>query len=689
MALISVRSHSSDGSNIFLILPSQNGTVTYNGSEQEPAWLNYDPAQLLISGVTEATNAGTYTAIFTPQGNCAWTDGTSNPKQVTWTITKAVPSLLATISEAVPYGETGIINVSGNFGGGVITATSDDDSVVDVQSATTNSVTVNCLTLSENNTTITITVAETANYLSGTTTCAVATTKADGAITLSADSGTVAYGTPGSFTVTNNVSGGTLSVTSSNSAYVDASVNGSTVTVTVVELGDSTQTITVTSAATANYNAASATYVVVTSTKATGTLTLSETSGTVTYGNPFTFTVTSNTSGGELSVSSTDTAYATASISDNTVTVNCIRYRAETTAITVTAAETATHSAATVTFTMTAARATGTISLSETSVTLNTSTPSATITVTTNSDGAITATSSDTSVCTASVNGTTVTINGSRSGSATVTVAVAEKNYTAMSEIVTVTITADISVDMLSSRILTEVQSIFQSGQGANYFKAGDYFDITFPNAITLDSGSIAADSTWRVVCLGIDHNSSIEGTNRGHFCIGKTTDDKEICFYGHQMNSTSTNSGGWNGCAIKTWLNETFYNALPADLQSVITECIKYTDNTGNASNTEGAVTSTSQKIWLMAEFEVFGSRTVANQYEQNLQAQYDYYKNGNSKIRYQHKNQESAAEWWLRSSYNGSNVGFLHVGSTGINNCGYYTAGSIYGVVPCFTIS
>ena len=687
MALVSIRVPSSDASNVLLTLPSQNGSLIYNGSEQSPAWLNYDPAQILIGGDTEATNAGTYTAIFTPQGNCAWTDGTSNPKQVTWTITKAVPSLSATISEAVPYGETGVIGVSGNTGGGVITATSDDDSVVSVQSATTNSVTVECVSLSENDTIITITVAETANYLSGTTTCAVSTTKADGSITLSADSGTVAYGTPRTFTVTNNLSGGELSITSSNSAYVNASINGNTVTVTVVELGDSTQTITVTSAATANYNAASATYIV-TSTKATGHITLSDTSGTVTYGTPFTFTVTNNTSGGELSVSSADTAYATASISGNTVTVNCVQYRAATTVITVTSAETANYNAATATFTMTAARTAGTISLSATSATLTVSAPSTTITVTTNSDGVITATSSDTSVCTASVSGKNVTITGKKNGSATVTIAVAESTkYTAISQTVSISVTADIPVNMLSGRTLADVQSIFQNGQGANYFKAGDYFDITFPTAITMDANSIAANSTWRVVCLGIDHNSSKEGTNCGHFCIGKTTDGKEIHFVGHKMNSTDTNSGGWNSSAMKSWLNGTFYNALPSDLKNVITACTKYTDNTGGGSNTSGNVTSTSQKIWLLAEFEVFGVRSYANQYEQNSQAQYDYYKNGNSKVRYNHGSQSSTNSWWLRSPFYSSNSNnFCYVN---YSSAGTSYAYNTFGVVPCFTIS
>ena len=71
-----------------------------------------------------------------------------------------------------------------------------------------------------------------------------------------------------------------------------------------------------------------------------------------------------------------------------------------------------------------------------------------------------------------------------------------------------------------------------------------------------------------------------------------------------------------------------------------------KYTDNTGNASNTAAAVTATTDYLWLLAEFEIQGTRSYANQYEQNSQAQYDYFKAGNSKIAYKY-NDVSTAVW------------------------------------------
>ena len=76
-----------------------------------------------------------------------------------------------------------------------------------------------------------------------------------------------------------------------------------------------------------------------------------------------------------------------------------------------------------------------------------------------------------------------------------------------------------------------------------------------------------------------------------------------------------------------------------------------KYTDNTGNASNISGNVTATTDYLFDLAEFEVFGGRSYANQYEQNYQLQYDYYKAGNSKIAYNHSAVSTAVRWALRS--------------------------------------
>ena len=86
------------------------------------------------------------------------------------------------------------------------------------------------------------------------------------------------------------------------------------------------------------------------------------------------------------------------------------------------------------------------------------------------------------------------------------------------------------------------------------------------------------------------------------------------------------------------------FLAALPAAWQNVIVACTKYSDNRGGGSDNASYVTATQDKIWLLAEFEVFGTRYYANSAEKNYQKQYDYYKNGNSRVKYQHSNTGAA---------------------------------------------
>ena len=74
-------------------VPSQNGTLTYTGSSQSPSWSNYSTTQLTIGGTTSGTNAGSYTATFTPKSNYRWADGTTTAKSVSWSIGKAAGSL--------------------------------------------------------------------------------------------------------------------------------------------------------------------------------------------------------------------------------------------------------------------------------------------------------------------------------------------------------------------------------------------------------------------------------------------------------------------------------------------------------------------------------------------------------------------------------------------------------------------
>ena len=114
-------------------VPSQSGSLTYTGSALSPSWNNYNSAQLTLGGTTSATNAGTYTATFTPTSNYEWSDGTTTAKSVSWTIGKAAGSLSITPTSLTldSSNPTGTINVT-RAGNGTISAESSDTSVATV-----------------------------------------------------------------------------------------------------------------------------------------------------------------------------------------------------------------------------------------------------------------------------------------------------------------------------------------------------------------------------------------------------------------------------------------------------------------------------------------------------------------------------------------------------------------------------
>ena len=221
------------------------------------------------------------------------------------------------------------------------------------------------------------------------------------------------------------------------------------------------------------------------------------------------------------------------------------------------------------------------------------------------------------------------------------------------------------------------IKSVSDAGQGANYWSIGDRKAVTLNG--TMSKLSLSNFTTYAFI-IGFNHNASVEGANRIHFQIGKTalTGGTDVClvsgysddsdFY---MNTSNTNSGGWNSSYMRTKIlgtslssySRTFIGVLPAALRAVLKSVTKYTNNTGN-STAASAVTATTDYVFFLSEYEVFGSTTYANSNEASKQAQYAYYSAGNSKIKYNHSATSTAVRWWLRSPCASNSSGFVFVG-------------------------
>lgn len=77
--------------------------------------------------------------------------------------------------------------------------------------------------------------------------------------------------------------------------------------------------------------------------------------------------------------------------------------------------------------------------------------------------------------------------------------------------------------------------------------------------------------------------------------------------------------------------------------------------------------MTSTTDYLPLLAEFEIHGARSYANSAEQNYQQQYAYYQAGNSKVHYKHNATGTAASAWCRSVYATSTYNVCRVNTSG----------------------
>ena len=486
------------------VVPSQNGTLTFNGSPQSPSWNSYNPESLTLGGTTSGTNAGEYQATFTPKGKYKWTDGTQNPKQVTWKIDRA--------SMAVP-----------------------------------------------------------------------------------SQSGSLTY---------------------------NASPQSPTWT---------------------GYD-----------------------SGKMTLGG-----TTTGTNAG--SYNATFTPGANYKWTDGATTAKTVAW--------------------------TIGKATGSLSLNKATMSLNASKLTDTITVTRPGTGTISAVSNAQGVATVQVSGNTVTVTAKGKGSATITISVAaDTNYTAPAS-KTCSVTVTLPTNTLNDNDWDTIKSVSDAGKGSSYWAVGDVKSIVINGRVGNTNFSSLTINTF---ILGFNHNSSREGNNKIHFQIGKIGSTAvALCdaqYNSNQsgngyfnMNPNNSNANGWKESYMRKTLlgntgtptsppTNTLLAALPSALRQVMKPVTKYTDNVGNnTGNTQGNVTSTTDYLFLLAEYEVFGSRSYANSYEQSYQVQYDYYKAGNAKIAYNHTSTASAVWWWLRSPryYNNYYFCTVHTGGGITTTNAYDSAG------------
>ena len=240
------------------------------------------------------------------------------------------------------------------------------------------------------------------------------------------------------------------------------------------------------------------------------------------------------------------------------------------------------------------------------------------------------------------------------------------------------------------------IKAATTSGKASSYWKVGDRKAVTLNGTVGTKSFS---NTTTYCYILGFDHNASIEsnGAHALHIGFGASalsggayvaycdssygSSASTSCF---NMNTSSTNSGGWNSCQMKSTICPAFKNALPSDLQSNIRAVTKWQNN-GNSTSGQ----SSSNEIWLLSEMEIFGSAKQSD-YTAN-QVQYDFYKgvtdwSAAPKIKYKDTSTSQAVDWWERSAGSSYSNTFCGVITNGRANDfdAYYS----FGFAPCLCL-
>lgn len=196
-------------------------------------------------------------------------------------------------------------------------------------------------------------------------------------------------------------------------------------------------------------------------------------------------------------------------------------------------------------------------------------------------------------------------------------------------------------------------------------------------------------------VIIGIEHDdlvTAINGKTKAAITIqtermlyldttteyNSSYDASHECGY---VNSSNTNSGGWEDCARRTWCNNVYKKCLPTYIQKMMKQVKKLT-SAGSRSST---IKISNDYAFLLSEIEIFGSTTYSYAGEGE---QYQYFKNATAN-KYKkpcHSSSHVSGYYWERSPYSNNGNGFCHVSLSGAS---YYSSASYTrGIVPCLCI-
>lgn len=245
----------------------------------------------------------------------------------------------------------------------------------------------------------------------------------------------------------------------------------------------------------------------------------------------------------------------------------------------------------------------------------------------------------------------------------------------------TLTITYTVTVEQeeapqLTSAFTTDswatIAAASADGTASTKYKVGD------EKTITLTTGEEVTLQIW-----GFNHDNLADGSGKAGITIGM----KNLLATTYAMNSSNTNSGGWEASKMRTTTMPAILATLPEDLQTVIKEVNKLSSEGGSNAD---ALDTTADKLFLFSVKEVTGTNTYSLDGEGT---QYDLWKtllnNGNipsRRIKRLSNGDGNASYWWTRSASSGNSSSFCSFDTSGSVNL--YIANGSRGVCLGFCI-
>ena len=227
---------------------------------------------------------------------------------------------------------------------------------------------------------------------------------------------------------------------------------------------------------------------------------------------------------------------------------------------------------------------------------------------------------------------------------------------------------------ILKNNTWEQINAASEAGIASSLWKVGDEIDITL-------SGTFNETVTLQI--WDFKHFDKSDGSGKAGIVFGMKNLMKDVQY----MNSSYTNSGGWNDTAMKKTVMANIYNSMPTDLQSYIKEVNTYANQgLGSSSSSTGLLSK--DKVFLPGMTEMFGKNYKPDQSEtEKNQKKFPIFTNDNSRIKKLSNGSGDAYQWWLRSAIYGNNSDcFCDVTIYGTHD---YTGASYgYGVCFCFNV-